>query len=98
MSVYTHIIVAFATINPKTYEIRPAVNADVDLYQRVAYLKNHDPDLKVFIAVGRWTYNDPGPTATAFSDLAASEANQKAFFKALTKFLSTYKLDRINFD
>ncbi|KAL4962959.1 glycoside hydrolase family 18 protein [Aspergillus stella-maris] len=98
LGVYSHIIVAFAVVDPETFEIRPSATTDIDLYKRVAYLKEHEPDLKVFIAVGGWTYNDPGPTATTFSDLAASTDNQKAFFKSLTKFLSTYNFDGIDFD
>ncbi|KAL3457177.1 glycoside hydrolase family 18 protein [Aspergillus heterothallicus] len=98
LGVYTHIIIAFANIDPETFEIQPAVKADIDLYNRVAFLKTMDPALKVFIAVGGWSFNDPGPTATTFSDLAASETNQKAFFKSLIRFLSTYNLDGIDFD
>ena len=98
LGVYTHINVAFAVIDPETFEIRPTSKSDIDLYKRVTYLKKHDPDLKVFIAIGGWTYNDPGPTATTFSDLAASEENQKAFFKSLIRFMSTYDFDGLDLD
>jgi GH18 family chitinase len=74
------------------------MKADIDLYKHVAFLKTLDLDLKVFIAVRGWTFNDPGLTATTFLDLAASETNQKAFLKSLIKFLSTYNLDGIDFD
>ncbi|PGH27694.1 hypothetical protein AJ80_00709 [Polytolypa hystricis UAMH7299] len=98
LGIYTHIIVAFAVIDPESFEIRPSMTADLKLYKRVAYLKTVDPDLKVFIAVGGWTYNDPGPTATTFSDLAASEEKQRIFFKSLIKFMSTYNFDGVDLD
>ncbi|GFF38182.1 chitotriosidase-1 [Aspergillus udagawae] len=98
LGVYTHINVAFAVINPETFEIAPSLNADIDLYRRVTYLKTIDPDLKVFIAIGGWAYNDPGPTATTFSDLAASTEKQKTFFKSLVRFLATYNFDGIDLD
>lgn len=98
LGVYTHINVAFAVVDPETFEIRPTLKSDISLYKRVTSLKKYDPDLKVFIAVGGWTYNDPGPTATTFSDLAASKENQKAFFRSLIKFMSTYGFDGIDFD
>lgn len=51
--------------------------------KRLTDLKKADPDLKVFIAIGGWTFNDPGPTRTVFSDIARSEANQKKFIASL---------------
>lgn len=98
LGVYTHINFAFATIDPNTFEVKPAVTEDIALYARVAALKRQDPDLKVFIAVGGWTFNDPGPTATTFSDIARSEANQRVFIKSLVSFMSTYNFDGVDID
>ncbi|GAB1213968.1 hypothetical protein ATERTT37_003124 [Aspergillus terreus] len=96
--VYSHINFAFATIDPQSFEVNPADARDVDLYTRVTSRKQLDPNLKVFIALGGWTFNDPGPTQTIFSDLAASEDKQKAFFKSLVSFMSTYDFDGIDLD
>lgn len=63
---YSHINFAFASINPVTFEVAPASSGDVDLYTRVTGLKKYQPDLKVFIAIGGWTFNDPGPTGMYF--------------------------------
>jgi GH18 family chitinase len=65
---------------------------------RVANLKLKDPSIKVFITVGGWTFNNPGPTATTFSDLAASPAAQMAFIKSLLSFMSTYNFDGVDID
>ncbi|KAJ5553988.1 glycoside hydrolase [Penicillium frequentans] len=98
MGIYTHINFAFATIDPVTFEVRPDSTGDLDLLMRVTQLKTMDPDLKVMIALGGWTFNDPGPTQTTFSDIASSSENQGKFFKSLKSFLSTYNLDGVDLD
>ncbi|THC90472.1 hypothetical protein EYZ11_010063 [Aspergillus tanneri] len=98
LGVYSHINFAFATIKPDTYEVLPSDNRDVKLYERLVALKKYDKDMKIFIALGGWTFNDPGPTATIFSDLAASEEKQKKFFKSLVSFMSTYGFDGVDLD
>ncbi|KAG2000885.1 hypothetical protein GB937_010731, partial [Aspergillus fischeri] len=95
---YTHLNYAFAAIDPKTFEVRPASSEEIPVIKRLAALKNYDPDLKVFIAIGGWTFNDPGPTRSTFSDLAASAEAQKKFFKSLISFLATYNLDGVDLD
>ena len=76
----------------------PASSYDTDLYKRLTNLKLKDPSLKVFIAIGGWTFNDDGPTATTFSGLAASADAQKAFIKSLLSFMSTYNFDGVDLD
>lgn len=76
----------------------PAASSDIEMYQRLTDLKYKDPSLKVFIAIGGWTFNDPGPTATTFSDIARSEENQKKFFKSLASFMATHNFDGIDLD
>lgn len=98
LGVYTHLNFAFATIDPKTFEVLPASSSDVKLYKRLTSLKQQDPDLKVMIAIGGWTFNDPGPTATTFSDIARSESAQKAFIKSLISMMSTYDFDGVDLD
>ncbi|CAG8390691.1 unnamed protein product [Penicillium salamii] len=88
LGIYTHINMAFAVIDPETFTVRPSLTADLELYKRVSRLKKDDSDLKVFIAISGWSYNDPGPTSTTFSDLAASKSNQDKFFDSLTKFIA----------
>lgn len=96
--VYSHINFAFASIDPVTFELVPAAQADIDLYKRVANLKGNDKNLKVLIAVGGWTFNDPGPTATTFSDIARDEAAQRKFIDSVIKFIQTYNFDGIDLD
>lgn len=98
VGVYTHLNFAFATIDPETFEVRPASRRDTAMSKRLTSLKLLDPDLKVLIALGGWTFNDPGPTATTFSDIARSETAQKAFIKSLSSMMSTYEFDGVDLD
>ncbi|KAI7916973.1 hypothetical protein M0657_008339 [Pyricularia oryzae] len=68
--VYTHVHFALAIINPEFLELQPGTKAEVALYSRLNTHKLADPNLKPFIAVRGWTFNDPGPTRTTFSDIA----------------------------
>ncbi|KAF2820809.1 glycoside hydrolase [Ophiobolus disseminans] len=98
IGIYTHINFAFAIIDPKTFKIAPSSPDDANLYKRLMLLKQRDPNLKVYIAVGGWAFNDPGPTASTFSDLAASVPRQKIFMESLLSFMSTYGFDGIDLD
>ncbi|KAK8109605.1 hypothetical protein PG999_007742, partial [Apiospora kogelbergensis] len=96
--IYTHLNFAFATIDPVSYEVKLAAPADEDLLRRLAARRDADPGLSVFIALGGWTFNDPGPTATTFSDIAASQGNTKKFTDSLISFLTTYDLQGVDID
>ncbi|KAF5024622.1 hypothetical protein F66182_3386 [Fusarium sp. NRRL 66182] len=96
--VYTHINFAFASIDPKTFKIVPASSKDPELYRELTRKKKIDPKLKVFIAIGGWAFNDPGPTVTTFSDIARSDANQRAFIRSLISFMATYGFDGVDID
>jgi GH18 family chitinase len=98
MGIYTHLNFAFASINPTTYQIVPASSYDPEMYLRLTKLKKRDPDLKIFIAIGGWTFNDEGPTMRTFSDIARSETNQIAFFNSLASFMTTYGFDGVDID
>ncbi|KAF4552683.1 putative glycosyl hydrolases family 18 protein 1 [Elsinoe fawcettii] len=96
---YTHINFAFAFIDPTSYKIAPMADDQVDLYRRVTGLKDFQPGLEVWISVGGWSMNDPDqPTHATFSELAASEDAQNAFFGSLISFMETYGFDGVDID
>jgi chitinase len=95
---YTHINYAFALVDPTTFHV---VGMDPDTashYDEVTGLKAKQPGLQVWIAIGGWAMNDPGPYRTAFSDMAKSEANQDAFFESLVMFMTTHGFDGVDID
>ncbi|KAM5436321.1 putative chitinase [Microsporum ferrugineum] len=75
---YTHINFAFA-LDPNIFRIAPMDPKTGSLYPQVTALKDRQPDLEVWIAVGGWAMNGPGPTRTTFSELAVSEFRQDSF-------------------
>ncbi|KAF2966776.1 hypothetical protein GQX73_g6779 [Xylaria multiplex] len=96
---YTHLNYAFAFIHPDTFEIANMQNSDSKYMPRLAALKNYNPGLEVWIAIGGWSMNDPDqPTKRTFSELAASTANQNAFFKSLVSFMNKYGFDGVDID
>ncbi|KAL5363196.1 putative class V chitinase [Aspergillus floccosus] len=96
---YTHLNFAFAFIDPTSFKVAPMDEADVSLYKRFTGLKNLYPDLETWISIGGWSMNDPDqPTATTFSDLAASESAQSKFFDSLLSFMETYGFDGVDID
>lgn len=95
---YTHINFAFVLIDPDTFTIAPMEGDVSKLYTRVTGLKAAQPGLKVWISVGGWAMNDPGPTQTTFSDLAASEDAQEKFFNSLISFMIANNFDGVDLD
>ncbi|KAL8378735.1 hypothetical protein RB599_008513 [Gaeumannomyces hyphopodioides] len=97
--VYTHLNFAFVSVNPETYEVVPDSPGDVDLLYRLTDLKLKDSALKVYVAIGGWSFNNPGwPTANVFGDLAESEEKQRVFFRSLISFMETYNFDGVDID
>ncbi|KAL9560672.1 hypothetical protein ACKAV7_015163 [Fusarium commune] len=68
----------------------------IGLYTHINFA--FDKNLKIYLAIGGWTFNDPGPTARIFSDLAASPARQKSFFNSVMSFMATHKFDGLDLD
>ncbi|PNP45049.1 hypothetical protein TGAMA5MH_03098 [Trichoderma gamsii] len=95
---YTHINFAFLYIDPNLYTITPMETSQQELYSRVTALKKRKKGLEVWISVGGWAFNDPGPTATTFSELAASKSKQSTFFGSLLSFLDKYGFDGVDLD
>ncbi|CEL61305.1 Chitotriosidase-1 OS=Homo sapiens GN=CHIT1 PE=1 SV=1 [Rhizoctonia solani AG-1 IB] len=88
---------AFALIDDSNH-ITPARSSDTDLYRQVMKLKDSNPDLKIFISVGGWAFNDPGPSQRRFSIVASSSQNRAAFISSSLQFMKTYGFDGIDID
>lgn len=95
---YTHLIFSFATINPNTFEVSPGNYKTEDMMERIGTMKLLQPDLKIWVALGGWAFNDPGPTQTTFSDVAASEANTDTFLSSLVKLMDKFNFDGVDID
>ncbi|KAI1182685.1 chitinase [Nemania serpens] len=95
---YTHIIFSFAAINPSTFKVSAGDTQTEYLLGRMNAIKVLQPDIKIWVALGGWAFNDPGPTQTTFSDIAASPAHTKTFLDSLVQMMNTYGLDGVDID
>lgn len=59
LSELTHLNYAFAFVDPKTYELTTMDKQTTeDLWQLTVDTKMYNPNLKVYVAVGGWTFSD----------------------------------------
>jgi chitinase len=93
----THLNVAFGFID-KDFRITNMDGVSTDMYKNVGNLKAKNPDLKIIIALGGWTFSDPGPWQAIFPSLASSQSNRQTFIKNLLGFLDEYGYDGVDFD
>ncbi|OBT47403.1 hypothetical protein VE00_02156 [Pseudogymnoascus sp. WSF 3629] len=98
VSSLTHLYFSFASITPDTYSIAPMDGISASLFSEFTNLKKKNPALKTVIAIGGWTFNDPGPTQKVFSDMVGSAQTRKTFIDNLLSFLREYAFDGVDFD
>ncbi|KAH7196366.1 glycoside hydrolase superfamily [Fusarium flagelliforme] len=61
-------------------------------------LKLIQPHLRVRIALGAWTFSDPGPAAINFRDITTSTQAQDPFVSSLMKMMNTHGFDGLDLD
>jgi len=93
----THINVGFGYIKPGSFEVYP-MDTSEEVYREIANLKRRAPGLKIWISLGGWTFNDPGPTQNVFSDLASSADKRMKFIENLAKFMRSCGFDGVDID
>ncbi|KAI9372233.1 hypothetical protein BJX61DRAFT_553090 [Aspergillus egyptiacus] len=69
-----------------------------DLYARVADVKTRNPNIKVWLSVGGWTFNDPGPFQSVFTTLAANTDQVEFFATSLMGFMDRFGFDGVDLD
>ncbi|RMD40214.1 hypothetical protein DV735_g4912, partial [Chaetothyriales sp. CBS 134920] len=94
----THLYFSFASITPGDFSITGMDGLPESLFTDFTDLKKKNPALKTVIAIGGWTFNDPGPTQTVFSDMVSTEENRQLFIDNLISFLRQYAFDGVDFD
>ncbi|KLU89887.1 hypothetical protein MAPG_08856 [Magnaporthiopsis poae ATCC 64411] len=93
----THLFVAFGYIQPKTFKVAPMREAR-DLY-KITNLKQLAPGLKIWIALGGWSYSDNSTdTQPVWGDMASSPENRAKFLGELEKFMIHYGFDGVDYD
>lgn len=90
----THLNYAFAFIDPVTFELTTMDSKTPEsLFKVTTDTKKYNPNLKVYIAVGGWTFSDPGPYQPVFGEIASTEANRKKFADNCVKFCNLWGFD-----
>jgi len=90
---------AFVYIDPATFKI---IDMDgpvaANLYQRVANTKKRNPNLKVWISVGGWTFNDAGPYQSVFGNIAKDVHSSEVFAQNIIDFMNQFGFDGADLD
>ncbi|OHW96641.1 glycosyl hydrolases family 18 protein [Colletotrichum incanum] len=94
----THLMFSFAYITPNDFHIVPMDDLKPNLFSKMSALTSPNKALKVMVALGGWTFNDPGPTQRVCHDLASTKANRAKFIRNLLSFLRQYAFDDVDFD
>ncbi|KAI1382677.1 family 18 glycosyl hydrolase [Hypoxylon trugodes] len=95
---FTHINFAFAFFDPKSFEIAPMDSSTGVLLGRFTALKDKHTGLETWVSVGGWSFTDPGPTRSAFSEMTSSAGNRKKFIGGLISFMDHYGFDGVDLD
>jgi GH18 family chitinase len=67
---------------------------DEALFKEVTAAKDYNPDLKVFISVGGWTFSDNGTmTQPLLGEIASSDSNRQKFADNVVKFCNKWGFD-----
>ncbi|KAH8679577.1 glycoside hydrolase superfamily, partial [Tricladium varicosporioides] len=92
----THLIFAFVSIDPVSFQVIPADPNDVPLFSQFAALKS--TVMQTWIAVGGGGFSDPGPTQFTWSDMASCPANRAVFISSLCAFMEKYGFQGVDLD
>ncbi|KAJ4152982.1 hypothetical protein LMH87_009497 [Akanthomyces muscarius] len=93
----THLNVAFGYITDD-FKVTNMDGVSADLFHNVGNVKARNPDLKIMIAIGGWTFSDPGPWQNKFPTMVATAASRSTFIQNLLGFLQEYGYDGVDFD
>lgn len=96
----THLNFAFAYITPSQYDIVPMDSRTPEsMFTRVTSAKERNPKLKVFVALGGWTFSDNGTdTQAVFPSLSKTRPARSRFINNLISFMSQYGFDGVDID
>ncbi|KAH7304437.1 hypothetical protein B0I35DRAFT_495191, partial [Stachybotrys elegans] len=94
----THLYVSFGYIQPGSFRVHLMGDVMGEDVLAITNLKRKAPGLKVFIALGGWTFNDPGSTESVFGDLARTQETRARFLNNLEDFMIHYGFDGVDYD
>lgn len=90
----THIVYAFAQIDPSTHTVKNYEWNDDSMIQRVMALKSVNPKLKVICSVGGWNHEKE----PRYSNMVQTSATRKIFIDSLMAYLKNHHYDGLDID
>lgn len=82
VSMLTHLNIAFGYIDPSSYKVIAMNGFDASIYQNT--------HLKISIALGGWSFTDPGAYQSVFTTMVAPLSLRATFISNLLEFLQKY--------
>lgn len=71
----------------------------ISLFDDISAIKTTNPDLKIFVSIGGWTFSDNDTyTQPIFGNIASSSSNRQQFADGLVEFLTYYGYDGVDLD
>jgi chitinase len=99
VSSLTHLNLAFAYITPGDYRIVAMPDMSNKVLKDITNLRQKAPGLKIWIALGGWTFNDNGTnTQAVWGDLASTEAKRQKFTDSLYTFMNYWGFSGVDLD
>lgn len=74
----------------------PMNTADPEMYREFTKLSSNS--LQTWVAIGGWSFSDPGTTHTAWSDMCSTAGGRAAFIKSLIAFMDEYGFQGADLD
>ncbi|KUJ19692.1 glycoside hydrolase [Mollisia scopiformis] len=93
---YTHMLFAFASIDPNSFQVVPLEASHPALYAQFTARKS--ASLQTWISVGGYSFSDPGPTQTTWPNLVSSSGNRASFINSLIQFMTQYGFNGVDLD
>lgn len=90
----THLFISFGYIEPDTFKVYPMHGVTEKDTLAITNFKQRAPGLKVWIALGGWSFSDnETDTQAVWGDLASTQAKRARFLDQLEKFMVHYGFD-----
>ncbi|KAF2028863.1 glycoside hydrolase, partial [Setomelanomma holmii] len=91
----THLVFAFATIDPKTFQVGFMNHDDKYIYKQFLALPDN---VSKWIGIGGFEFSGPVATRTTWSGMTSTQDNRKAFIDSLKRFLSKWNFKGVEID
>ncbi|KAJ8130004.1 hypothetical protein O1611_g3626 [Lasiodiplodia mahajangana] len=102
---YTHLFFSFMTFTPFGEEGEYSISfgetaesvPDMDLLREFIALKDENPGLSCYMAIGGWAFNDP-PTADYWSKMASTKAGRESWSETVLLYMQEFGFDGVDLD